>query len=358
MHRRVPLHETLENYVTVEIFSKLSAEEKRVLSALSIFQPVELEALAQQGLNTDELDGLVESGLARQADSETYDVHDLIREFLLRSLSPALREEFHMPSAWIGIKSNPPRKTSSSNSFITPSNPVSLTTLRRSWSRKVANSSLKVYMELLGLIEQIHTEELKPEVVVRLAQLQGDMLALLGRLDEAEQVLSDSLERAKKSTDELVQAEILSSMADVSRKQGEKRPLAEPTQDGASALHFPSDARWAARTYNNIGYLLRRKNERAKALEAYGEVEAILEGSDDVGLINSQITLARSLIDLGEADRARRTRHGDPRANVRLGRHGPACSGTGRARPVLLQGGTIRTGSVSLLGSARSHDGG
>ena len=32
-------------------------------------------------------------------------------------------------------------------------------------------------MELLGLIEQIHTEELKPEVVVRLAQLQGDMLA-------------------------------------------------------------------------------------------------------------------------------------------------------------------------------------
>ena len=89
-------HETLENYVTVEIFSKLSAEQKRVLSALSIFrEPVELDALAQQQLNTDELDSLVESGLARQADSETYDVHDLIREFLLRSLSPALRQEFH-----------------------------------------------------------------------------------------------------------------------------------------------------------------------------------------------------------------------------------------------------------------------
>ena len=81
-------HETLENYVTVDIFSKLSAEQKRVLSALSIFrEPVKLEALAQQGLNTDELDSLVESGLARQADADTYDVHDLIREFLLRSLS-------------------------------------------------------------------------------------------------------------------------------------------------------------------------------------------------------------------------------------------------------------------------------
>ena len=51
--------------------------------------------------------------------------------------------------------------------------------------------------------------------------------------------------------------------------------------------------------------MLRRKNERSKALEAYGEVEAILESSDDDDLIYSQITLARSLIELGEVDRAR-----------------------------------------------------
>ena len=50
---------------------------------------------------------------------------------------------------------------------------------------------------------------------------------------------------------------------------------------------------------------MRRKNERNKALEAYGEVEAILESSDDDELIYSQITLARSLIELGEVDRAR-----------------------------------------------------
>ena len=298
-------HETLENYVTVEIFSKLSAEEKRVLSALSIFrEPVELEALAQQGLNTDELDGLVESGLARQADSETYDVHDLIREFLLRSLSPALREEFHAKCVdWY-------QKQSSSQDIV-----IELIYHTIKSGKFDDASSLVVkdgrhlvsqgHMELLGLIEQIHTEELKPEVVVRLAQLQGDMLALLGRLEEAEQVLSDSLGRAKKSTDELVQAEILSSMADVSRKQGNSD--LSLSRHKMALQHYISlgDARWAARTYNNIGYLLRRKNERAKALEAYGEVEAILEGSDDVGLINSQITLARSLIDLGEVDRAR-----------------------------------------------------
>ena len=79
-------HETLENYVTVEIFSKLSAEQKRVLSVLSIFrEPVSIDALAEQNLDIDTLDSLVEQGLARQVDSEIYDVHDLIREFLLRS---------------------------------------------------------------------------------------------------------------------------------------------------------------------------------------------------------------------------------------------------------------------------------
>ena len=240
-------HETLENYVTVEIFSKLSAEEKRVLSALSIFrEPVELEA-------------------QKQSSSQ-----DIVIELIYHT-----------------IKSG---KFDDASSLVVKE------------GRQLVSQG---HMELLGLIEQIHTEELKPEVVVRLAQLQGDMLALLGRLEEAEQVLSDSLERAKKSTDELVQAEILSSMADVSRKQGNSD--LSLSRHKMALQHYISlgDARWAARTYNNIGYLLRRKNERAKALEAYGEVEAILEGSDDVGLINSQITLARSLIDLGEVDRAR-----------------------------------------------------
>ena len=65
------------------------------------------------------------------------------------------------------------------------------------------------------------------------------------------------------------------------------------------------DAKGAARSYNNMGYLLRRKNDRVKALEAYGEVEAILKESDGTDLIGSQLILARSFLDLGEIDRAR-----------------------------------------------------
>ena len=298
-------HETLENYVTVEIFSKLSAEQKRVLSALSIFrEPVELDALAQQRLNTDELDSLVESGLARQADAETYDVHDLIREFLLRSLSSALRQEFHAKCVDWYEKQTPSHDMLIELVYhsIQAAQYEKASELVVSEGRQLISQG---YMELLGLIEQIQTDDLASEVVVRMAQLQGDILALLGRLDEAEQVLSETLERAKKNAEELIQAEILSSMADVSRKQGESDVSLNRHKQALKHYISLGHAKWAARTYNNIGYLLRRKNERAKALEAYGEVEAILKSSDDDELINSQITLARALIALGEVDRAR-----------------------------------------------------
>ena len=56
---------------------------------------MELSALAEQGLDTDELDSLVEQGLARQGDVDFYDVHDLIREFLVRSLDESTKQEFH-----------------------------------------------------------------------------------------------------------------------------------------------------------------------------------------------------------------------------------------------------------------------
>ena len=64
------------------------------------------------------------------------------------------------------------------------------------------------------------------------------------------------------------------------------------------------DAKGAARTYNNMGYLYRRKNDRGKALEAYSEVEAII--SNDESLLGAQIILGRALLDLGEVERARK----------------------------------------------------
>ncbi|MDA8759728.1 tetratricopeptide repeat protein, partial [Candidatus Poseidonia alphae] len=213
-------HETLEHYVTVEIFSKLSAEQKRVLSALSIYrEPMVLEALALQQLDTDELDNLVESGLARQADSTTYDVHDLIREFLLRSLSTSLKEEFHSKCMeWYEKQPQSNEVTIELIYHSIQSNQFeSASELIMDKGRHLVSQG---HMELLGLLERIDTADLESSTVVLLAQLQGDILALLGRLAHAEEVLNKALEGAKEANNPSIEAEILSSLADVSRKQG------------------------------------------------------------------------------------------------------------------------------------------
>ena len=59
-------------------------------------------------------------------------------------------------------------------------------------------------------------------------------------------------------------------------------------------LHAPTTT-WA---------IVPKKERRAKALEAYSEVEAII--SSDESLLSAQIILGRALLDLGEVERARK----------------------------------------------------
>ena len=92
-------HVTLENY-DIEIFNKLSAEEKRLLQSLAIFrEPIPLEALTNLDLDLNTLDNLVEQGLARRVDSENYDVHDLIREFIFNGIDEQIAIPLHTSAA-------------------------------------------------------------------------------------------------------------------------------------------------------------------------------------------------------------------------------------------------------------------
>ena len=89
-------HATLEAFVEKEIFSKLSGPQKRLLGAIAVFrEPMPLESLLGLNADIDLLDDLVEKGLARRVDTDFYDVHDLVREFLVRSMDESLKAELH-----------------------------------------------------------------------------------------------------------------------------------------------------------------------------------------------------------------------------------------------------------------------
>ena len=298
-------HETLENYVTVEIFSKLSAEQKRVLSVLSIFrEPVSIDALAEQNLDIDTLDSLVEQGLARQVDSEIYDVHDLIREFLLRSIDNQTKFELHAKcSNWYKKSSQTPGYTIELIFHLLSSdNMAEAASLIVEDGRTLISQG---HMELLGLIDSITIEDIPQEMLANILQFKGEILSLLGRFEDAKTAFGSAQEQALKVKNHSIQAESLSALADISLKQGSLDESLTMHKEALEIFIKQKDAVGAARSYNNMGYLLRRKNDNSKAIESYSEVERILDENDDPELISSQLILARSLMDLGEIDRSR-----------------------------------------------------
>ena len=298
-------HETLENYVSVEIFSKLSSKQKQVLTCLAIFrEPVKLEALAAQGLDTDELDSLVEQGLARGVDTETYDLHDLIREFLLRSLDESTRKEVHNKCCdWYRSQKSTPDSSIELIFHLTKCDcGEEAADLVVDKGREIVNTG---HMELLGLIESIPDENLTNLIKTKLYQLRGEVLVLLGRFLEAKEILQQTMIFAESDGSTVIEAEVLSALADIALKQGNSDDALSMHRDALKKFIELDDAKGAARSYNNMGYLLRRRNDKPKALEAYAEVEKILSQSDSEELIGSQLILARAFLELNEIDRAR-----------------------------------------------------
>jgi tetratricopeptide (TPR) repeat protein len=295
-------HESLEAYVSMEIFSKLSAEQKRVLSAIAVFrEAVSLDALAEQSLDLDVLESLVEQGLARQADASTVDVHDLIREFLLRSLDEQQRQDLHRRCvAWYADNHDTPEQAIEYiHHLLECEEHQQAAVMLSTEGRKLVSRG---HMEVLTLLERLPMDDIPSLDRARLRQITGEVLALQGRLGASFEVLEHALSDA----DAQIAAEVRSTLADVALKQGRADEALSMHREALEGFIAIADEQGAARSYNNMGYLLRRKNDTKGALEAYGQVEKILSSSSNpAGLVASRISLARAFLDLGETDRAR-----------------------------------------------------
>ena len=244
--------------------------------------------MSDQQLNIDVLDSLVEQGLARQVDSEVYDVHDLIREFLLRSLDEKLKIELHNKcSSWYQ-RSNDVSVFTIELIFhlVSSKNMVEAASIIVNKGRSLIAQG---HLELLSLIDSLEQSELSVDVSTKINHYKGEILALLGRFEDAKAAFTMAQELASKGKDVNTQAELLSALADISLKQGNLDESLNMHLEALEIFVKLKDAIGAARSYNNMGYILRGKNDKSKALESYAEVEAILNENDDEELIASQL---------------------------------------------------------------------
>lgn len=298
-------HLTLENYVSLEIFNKLSAEEKRLLQSLAIFrEPIPLEALTNLDLDLNTLDNLVEQGLARRVDSENYDVHDLIREFTFNGIDEQVAIPLHTSAAeWYKKKLHTPQdiieylhhKISYADSE-SAAEEVAL------MGKELISSG---QLELLGLINRLIDTNGPEKTWGKLWYLRGEILALAGDFGGAEASYTFAMDHANKAKDITLESTLLSCLAELAWKRGDSTLALDLHRQALKRFIATKDSIGACKTYTNMSYIFRSEGKKQFAIDAHSEVEHILANEKDPGLVHARINLARSYLEMGKLESGR-----------------------------------------------------
>ena len=298
-------HATLEAFVEQEIFSRLSGPEKRLLGAIAVFrEPMPLESISALDTDTELLDSLVEKGLARQADSDHYDVHDLVREFLTRSMDDSLRQELHNNAKeWYRTR----LETAADRiEYIHHLNESGGTDdLAEVLSSEGHNLVKSGHTELLGILRTLEREGFDSRSWCIIHELRGDILSIQGRWDAAEREYDAAIPIARKNSMAEELSRLLSARADIAVKRGAMDDALELHRKALEIQIKLRDSVGAARSYNNMGYIFRRRRDTRHALEVYSNVEKLLDSEDHPELCEARIRLAAAYLEMGELDRAR-----------------------------------------------------
>ncbi len=298
-------HATLEAFVEKEIFSKLSGPQKRLLGAIAVFrEPMPLESLRSLDAEIDLLDDLVEKGLARRIDSDFYDVHDLVREFLVRSMDESLKAELHSNAVeWYRTRTE---TAAEKIEFIHHLNASGdLDTLADVLQREGRGLVKSGHIELLGILRGLESDGFNAVHWGLIRELRGDILSIQGRWDEAEEEYAAAIPVARKHKRAARMARLLTARADIAVKRGAMDDALELHRQALEIQIGIRDAIGASRSYINMGYIFRRRRDTRHALEVYGNVEELLDAEDDPKLMDARVRLAAAFLEMGELDRAR-----------------------------------------------------
>ncbi len=297
-------HATLEAFVEKEIFSRLSGSEKRLLGAIAVFrEPIPVHAIHQVEGSVDLLDDLVEKGLARQSDAENFDVHDLVREFLLRSMDEEMKNSLHSSAVnWYRDKDDPADRIEFIYHLSHTGDEDGIAEVLIAEGHGLVSSG---HTELLTILNSLESSDFDSKSRGLIRELKGDILTIQGRWDEAEEEYDAATKHIGGGSAGHELARLLSARADIAVKRGAMDDSLELHRKALEIQISIRDAVGAARSYNNMGHIFRRRRDTRRALEVYGNVEDLLEKEKDQGLNDARIRLASAFIEMGELDRAR-----------------------------------------------------
>jgi len=298
------VHTTLEAFIEKEIFSRLTSDEKNILGAISVFrEPIPVEALPKK-TTSDSIESLINRGLARRANQDELDVHDLVREFSSRSMDEQIQRDLHKHAAeWYGKQSMTTGDRIEHLHHLNMANDLdALAGVLKSHGQDLVKGG---HTELLGILRAIDDDGLDPDTQSMVHELSGEILLIQGIWDEAEKELDSAASIAKRMKNPRRMSRILSTQADLEVKRGALDDALETLRQALGLQIKTNDAKGAADSYISMGAIFRQRRDDRRAREVYQNVEEMLEVEDAGVLISARLRLADGFLEIGESERAR-----------------------------------------------------
>lgn len=301
-------HHDLNKYLRDEIFSTLSKPEKKLLDMISVFRyPVFSEAFfIDTTIDHECIDALVDKSLLQETTSG-YDVHELIREFFYRRLTPHLIAQYHTMAARFYNSQLEERSLADAGDLIHIAQAALEAQHHYLQGGNYENAAALVVEHAEGLISKGFTEELnsilnqlKPEVIpeniwAELLIHKGHVLTVNGQWDNALDHYQNSLELCAKLGDHCGLARAHNASGAIYFHKGNLKKAMEFYKKGLEYAEAEKDDQKRAKLYSNIALVHWRNGEleRARELmrkslflaEKLGDQQGIARSYNNLGII-------------------------------------------------------------------------
>lgn len=294
----LPYGRSVKKYIHEEIFSKLSKEENQLLKILSVYRyPVKPDAFfIEDDITHKCLDTLLNRSLIYETQHEEYYVHELIREFFYRRLTPKLKRKYHLGAAnyYFAIPSQENElKTGVLKTESTPplQNRVEALhhLLRAGEHETAAELAVKHGSELInqGYLEELIklledsnlwlVDSVRDMYKVQLLLLRGDVLKIWGEWDIALESYKEALAQAEDKGEHLMKAEAYRKIGDFFVKRNQWDEALHNIKKALAISRKFNDPLGEADASRSFGRVYWRRGEYNKAVNNYNKAIDCIE---------------------------------------------------------------------------------
>ncbi len=296
----------LNKYLREEIFSGLSTPEKQLLDLISVFRyPVSSEAfLISHEIDHECIDTLIGRSLLQET-MAGYDLHELIRAFFYRRLTPQQKKRYHTEAAKF-YNSNLKESSildsdelfyiaqsalETQHHFIQAGDHAKAAALAIAHGDGLISKGFTE--EFDTILQQIMRERVEDHVWAQLLIHKGQILTVNGEWDNALRIYLDSLELCENIEDCNGLARAYNASGSIYFHQGNFDKAMDSYRKGLEYAEAETDEHNCSKIYSNIALVHWRNGELARAQELMRKSLLLSEKLGD------QQGIARSYNNLG-----------------------------------------------------------